>query len=155
MLSVGNAVYLLLKADTTLAALVTNTSGIVGIWPGPMPQNGTYPAIERWMTNVTEIPILGPPPGVSALVKYEFRFFCASKSTSIEKSQSTAFSVFTAMDNVFRNFGKGYIYDLSSPVDKLWIEGISEARNLQDDFNQATFTWSTGVTYDISVKPTH
>ena len=154
MLSVGNAVYLLLKSNSTLAALVTN-NGVVGIWPGSMPQNGSYPAIVRWITNRTEIPVLGPVPGVSALVRYEFRLICASKSTSIEKSQSTAFNVFTAMDNALRAFGKGYIYDLSSPVDKLWIEGISESRNMQEAFNQETFTWETGATYDISVKPTN
>jgi hypothetical protein len=154
MLSVGNAVYLLLKADSTLAALVTNTTGIIGIWAGPMPQNGSFPVITRYITNIEEIQIF-EPPGISALVKYEFRFNIGAKSVTKEKAQELAFNVLTAMKNALRSFGKGYIYDLSSPVDKLWIEGISDSRNFNEEFNEVTNVWMTGVTYDIAVKPTH
>jgi hypothetical protein len=153
MLSVGNAVYLLLKADSTLATLVTN-NGIVGIWPGPMPQAGSFPVITRYITNIEEIQIF-EPPGISALVKYEFRFNIGAKSATRERAQEIAFSVLTAMKNALRSFGKGYVYDFSSPVEKLWIEGISDARNFNEEFNEVTNVWQTGVTYDIAVKPTH
>ena len=150
MVDIGNAVYLILKADAALTALVGTR-----IYAGPLPDTTIYPAIVRWITEREEIETLDEVPSVSNLVRTQFRLISVAKSATKEKAQEIAFDVFDAMNDRLRHFGKGYVSSISSPTEKVWIAGVSAARDFSEFFNQTTFAWETSATYDFWSRPTY
>ncbi len=148
MLDIGNAVNIMLKGNAGVAALVGTR-----IYPGPLPDTAIYPAIVRWITEREEIETLDEIPSVSVLVRTQVRLISVAKGITIEKSQVAAFGVFTAVNTCLRYFGKGYINSISSPTEKLWVDGVSAARDFSEFFNQQTFAWETSATYDFWSRP--
>lgn len=149
MVDPGTAVNLILKAAPAVSALVGTR-----IYPGPLPDTVIYPAIVRWIIDREEIGTLDPPEA-SGLVRTEMRLIAVSKNVSIEKAEVAAFAVFSAINDTLRAFGKGYVSNTASPVEKIWVDGISVSRNFQEDFNKTTFAWETSASWDIWTRPTY